>query len=85
MTMIIKVKYYPKTNKIVQIKDEGVVLIGEESALVKARKQKGIDETFEENGKFIITDIPVIKEQYSVLLPDTKSEKELKEEEWNTI
>ena len=83
-TKIAKAKYYPKTSLIVPIKDNELVLIGEESALEKARKQKGVDETFEENGRFIITNIVLTNGHYVELLPDARSEKTISEEEWTT-
>jgi hypothetical protein len=83
-TKIAKAKYYPKTSLIVPIKDNELVLIGEESALEKARKQKGVDETFEENGRFIITNIVLTNGHYVELLLDARSEKTISEEEWTT-
>ena len=83
-TRIAKAKYYPKTNLIVPIKDEGLILIGEESALDKARKQKGVDETFEENGKFLITNILLTDGHFSELENGTNKETILSEEEWST-
>ena len=68
MDTIQKAKYYPKTQHIIPIEDS-LTLIGEESPLDIARNQKGIDENFDEHGKFIIVDFistPEVQMEYDV-------------------
>lgn len=79
-----KAKFYPKTEKILPIEDD-LTLIGEESPLDKARAQNGIDENFDEHGKFIILDFIASEDahfEYDVA-KGHKEAQQVSEEEWN--
>lgn len=81
-----KAKYYPKTKKILPIADD-LTLIGEESPLDKARLQNGVDENFDDHGKFLIVDFissPDVHYEYDSGKGNGEAKK-ISEEEWNKL
>ena len=86
----VKAKFYPKTELIAPIEEASIPEeISGDTPLKRAIDQKGIDENFEEHGKFNI--ITFITGEEERLVYDAKKQvkkdtvEKISEEEWNNL